>query len=128
VFDARRTHFGADSIETLTTNLGLPNIRDPGELGREIRRILSGTFLAISHFYPPGDENAGAIRESGLADHLYSGSAKRLLQAADLRVQAYNSCQGSASPTPVGQIIAGAQIDSLPVADTHLQWSVLEVR
>jgi len=128
VFDARRTPFGANSIETLTTNLGLPNITDPAELCREIRRVLSGTFLAISHFYPPADGNADAIREAGLADHLYSESAERLLQRADLRVEVHNSCQGSASPTPVGQIIEGAQIDSLPVADTQLQWSVLEVR
>ncbi|HSB89556.1 MAG TPA: Trm112 family protein [Anaerolineales bacterium] len=128
VFDARRTPFSANSIEILTTNLGLPNIKDPGELCREIRRVLSGTFLAISHFYPPADGNADAIREAGLADHLYSESAERLLKRADLRVQTHNSCQGSASPTPVGQVLEGAQIDSLPVADTQLQWSVLEVR
>ncbi len=127
VFDARRTPFATHSIETLTTNLGLPNIKDSGKLGDEIRRILSGTFLAISHFYPPADKNEEAIRSAGLADHLYLESVMNAMQRAHLKVRALNLCQGSSSPTPVGQVIEGAQIDSLPVADTELQWSVLEV-
>ena len=128
VFDARRTPFAPHSIETLTTNLGLPNIKNAGQLCGEIRRILSGTFLAISHFYPPGDKNAHAIREAGLADHLYLESVMRLMQRAHLKVRTLNSCQGPASPTPVGQVIEGARIDGLPVEDTELRWSVLEIR
>jgi len=128
VLDARRTPFATHSIETLTTNLGLPNIKDSGQLCNEIRRILSGIFLAISHFYPPADKNAEAIRQVGLADHLYLDSIMHLMQQAHLSVRALNPCQGSASPTPVGQLIEGARIDALPVAETELQWSVLEVR
>jgi uncharacterized protein YbaR (Trm112 family) len=66
-FDARRTPFKDGSVAALTTNLGLPNIEEPGGLLKELRRIVADAFLAISHFYPEEDEaNAGAIREAGL--------------------------------------------------------------
>ena len=55
-FDARRTPFKDGAVKLLTTNLGLPNIEEPGDLLKELRRIVDGVFLAISHFYPEEDE------------------------------------------------------------------------
>lgn len=37
-FDARRTPFKDGAVENLTTNLGLPNIEEPGSLLKELRR------------------------------------------------------------------------------------------
>jgi uncharacterized protein YbaR (Trm112 family) len=55
-FDARKTPFREKSVGIMTTNLGLPNIENPGELVSELHRILGGKFLGISHFFPPEDE------------------------------------------------------------------------
>lgn len=44
-FDARRTPFRDGAVEILTTYQGLLNISEPGALLRELRRIVSGTFL-----------------------------------------------------------------------------------
>ena len=75
-FDSRCTLFKDRAVETLTTNLGLPNIEEPGSLLRELRRIAAGAFLAISNFYPEEDEaNAKVIREAGLETLLYRRTA-----------------------------------------------------
>lgn len=126
-FDAKRTPFKTGSVQTLTTNVGLPNIKAAAELHEEIRRILSGTFFAISHFYPPGDENAQTISQAGLADRLYHRPATQWMRDARLQVQVQNLCRGAAAPTPAAEVIAGARIDGLPVAETQLEWCVLEV-
>ena len=64
-FDARRTPFKNRAVRTLTTNLGLPNFEEPGNLLRELKRIVAGVFLAVSHFYSEEDEaNAKVIREA----------------------------------------------------------------
>ncbi|MGC8785826.1 MAG: methyltransferase domain-containing protein, partial [Anaerolineae bacterium] len=54
-FDARRAPFKNGAIKTLTTYQGLANIRDPGNLLQELRRIVSGLFLALSIFFPEDD-------------------------------------------------------------------------
>jgi uncharacterized protein YbaR (Trm112 family) len=65
-FDARRTPFKSGAVTTLTSNLGLPNIDGPDLLVPELRRIVSGTLLAISYFIPEDDTpNVRAIQASG---------------------------------------------------------------
>ena len=125
-FDARRTPFKGGAVETLTTNLGLPNIEEPGDLLRELRRVVSGTFLAITHFYPEDDKaNAAAIREAGLSSLLFSESALACFAAAGWRVEMANVCAGKARPTPTSLVLEGAGIDAFPVAETVLEWCVL---
>lgn len=125
-FDARRTPFRARAVETLTTNLGLPNIRGPGELLPELARITAGQLLAISHFYPPEDEvNGQVIRQAGLEMMVYREQALGAFEEAGWRVAVLNSCRGEAQPTPVSAILDGAGIDGLPVAVTELEWGVL---
>ena len=125
-FDARRTPFKDSAVETMTTNVGLPNIAEPGSLLKELRRIVDGTFLAISHFYPEEDSaNAAAIREAGLGASLYRRTLLEHYVQAGWKVALKNRCVCEAHPTPVGVVIEGAGIDGLPVADTHLEWGVL---
>ena len=126
VLDARKMPFHSRTVPTLTTNLGLANIRAPGQAVREIRRILKGHFFAISHFYPPGDGNELAIAESGLAETLYEEQTLHIMTKSGLRVNLHNQCESLALPTPVGEIIEGAIIDRLPQVQTRLRWSVLE--
>jgi len=125
-FDARRTPFKSGGIQALTTNLGLPNIRSADDLLRELRRVVAGTFLAISHFFPEDDAaNATRIRELGLEDSLYRRRALQALAQAGWQVEVENACIGRALPTPSGVVLDGASIDSIPAAETWLEWCVL---
>ena len=128
-FDARRTPFRDGIVPLLTTYLGLPNIERPGELLAELRRIVGGAFLAISHFYPPGDEiNGQALRQAGLDALLYRQPTRERFARSGWQVEIANSCQGLARPTPPGVVIEGAGIDGFPVAETILEWCVVEGR
>jgi hypothetical protein len=125
-FDARHTPFTDGAVTTLTTNLGLPNIAEPGNLLVELRRIVNGVFLAISHFYPEEDEaNANVIREAGLEMLLYRRTALNHFTAAGWNIEVKNLCVGEANPTPPSVLLEGTRIDGLPVADTKLEWCVL---
>ena len=128
-FDARHTPFKTGSVATLTTNLGLPNIEAPGALLTELRRIASGIFLAISHFYAESDEdNAAAIRAAQLDTLLYKRSALQQYRDAGWEVEVKNVCIGAAQPTPSSSVVEGASVDSLPVTATNLEWCVLRAQ
>jgi len=128
-FDARRTPFKNGVVETLTTNLGLANIREPDGLLQELRRIVGGTFLAIHHFYPEDDEtNAAAIRQAGLSALLFRRSTLECFDEAGWQVEVANVCIGKAYTTPTGVVVEGAGIDAFPVAETVLEWCVLVAR
>lgn len=128
-FDARRTPFKDGMVGVLTTNVGLPNIEQPGDLLQELRRIVAGTFWAIHHFYPEDDEaNAALICEVGLDALLFRGSALKCFAEAGWQVEVSNVCAGRALPTPTGVVLAGVGIDGLPVSETMLEWCVLVAR
>jgi len=127
--DARRTPFKAGAVKTLTTNLGLPNISQPGSLLQELRRVVDGRFLAISFFYPEDDATNGAlIREAGVDVLLYRRKALEAFARSGWHVEVANSCFGRALPTPASEVLEGAAIDALPVAETTLEWGVLAAR
>ncbi len=125
-FDARRTPFKSGAIKTLTTNLGLPNLREPGDVLGELGRITTGMFFAISHFFSDDDEvNATQIRASGSASLLFRSTTLESFADAGWQVKVVNACQGIARPTPSGVILEGAGIDAWPIAETTLEWCVL---
>jgi hypothetical protein len=125
-FDARCTPFKDGAIATLTTNVGLTNIYEPGNLLAELRRIVSGVFLAISLFYPEEDEaNAKVIHEAKLDQLLYRRTALQHFAEAGWKVEMRNTCVGEAHPTPPSVLLDGARADGLPVAKTNLEWCVL---
>jgi len=125
-FDARRTPFKDGAIGSLTTNQGLPNIEEPGELLEELRRAVAGRFLTISFFYPEDDEvNSVVIREVGMERLLIRRMALETFAMAGWEVSVENACAGKAEPTPAGVVLEGARVDGLPVAGTELEWCVL---
>lgn len=125
-FDARRTPFRDGAVTTMTTNLGLPNIEEPGNLIQELHRIVSGQFLAISFFFPETDEaNGGVIRGAGLETVLYRQEMEKMFAAADWPCTLENMCAGPAQPTPPGVILPDLRPDGLPVTETTLEWAVL---
>lgn len=128
-FDARRTPFKNCAVSTLTTYQGLANIRQPGDLLRELRRIVGGSFLALTLFFPEEDEvNASAIRKLGLGELLFRRLALESFAGAGWQVEVAHSCSGKARPTPTGAVLQGAGIDALPVTETALEWCALIAR
>jgi uncharacterized protein YbaR (Trm112 family) len=124
--DARHTPFRAGSVELLTTNLGLQNIDGLGIVLRELRRIVRGRFLAVSHFYPEEDDaNSRAIGERGLLS-CFRREALAGLGEAGWQAKLANVCHGLARPTPVSDVLDGAGIDGFPVIETILEWCVID--
>lgn len=126
-FDARKIPFKARSVEIVTTNLGLPNIQGTGEFLNEVRRILSGEFLAITAFYPPNDGNSEIIAQFGLRDALYKDRLQALMTECSLEVRFEDACVGKAAPTPRGEVLEDLAVDGLPVVETELEWSLVMV-
>jgi ubiquinone/menaquinone biosynthesis C-methylase UbiE/uncharacterized protein YbaR (Trm112 family) len=125
-FDARKTPFKNGSIATMTTNLGLSNIEDPGELVNELKRIIDGTLLAITHFFPEDDEeNRKVIEQVGVEAFIYQESALGYFIEANWKASVENACSGKALPTPASRIFEGARADGLPVAPTELIWGTI---
>jgi uncharacterized protein YbaR (Trm112 family) len=125
-FDARKTPFKKGVIEVMTTNVGLINIEDPGDLLSELRRIISGTLLAVSHFYPEEDDaNRKVIEDAGLEAFVYKESALRYFSAAGWSTKVENSHMAKALPTPSSVVFEGARADGLPVAPTELEWCTI---
>jgi len=125
-FDARRSPFKDGAIKMMTTNLGIINIEEPENLLSELRRVVSGKFFAISHFYPEDDEvNAEAIKKVGLDQFLFRKPALNSFCKAGWQVKMENMMIGKAWPTPKGEVMEGAGIDAFPVTETKLEWGVL---
>lgn len=127
-FDARKTPFTKEAIAIMTTNQGLPNIEDPGNLVGEIKRIVGGTLLAISHFYPSDDDlNRAVIEKAGIETFVYKESALHTFSSDGWQIIIENSCLAKAVPTPVSEIFEDARADGLPVAPTVLEFCTIRV-
>ena len=124
-FDARKTPFKNGAVEIMTTNVGFPNITDPMNLTDELKRIVNGTLLAISHFYPAEDETNGkAIVEAGLEMFLYKETTLRCFLESGWRAEFENACASNAFPTPASDIF-DIRPDGFPIAPTVLEWCTL---
>ena len=116
---------GKENRQTATA-VGLVNIENPGNLLSELKRTISGTLLAISHFYPEDDEaNRKAIEEACLDAFSYKESALQYFSASGWSLNVENSRMAKALPTPSSIIFEGARADLLPVAPTELEWCTL---
>jgi uncharacterized protein YbaR (Trm112 family) len=124
--DARRTPFKNGSVARLTSNLGLGNLEEPGDVLAELRRVVAGELLAISQFYPADDEVHQKVLKS--TELLYREATLRRFQASGWSASVENVCHGRAEPTPKGVVLNGFGIDGLPVASTVLEWSVVVAR
>ncbi|MBN1317706.1 MAG: hypothetical protein JXA42_19640 [Anaerolineales bacterium] len=93
----------------------------------ELRRVIGGTFLAISCFYPEDDAiNRAALEKLGLDVFTYRRSALQNFETAGWQVTVENICKSGVKPTPVGEVLVGATVDTLPVVETELEWCVLD--
>lgn len=125
-FDARRTPFRNRSVRTMTSNVGLANIENPGGLLQELRRVINAELISIMLFYPRDDSVNGAqIDKLGLSSFIYEDSTLRLFDEAGFDVDLANIQVGRALPTPKSELFEGAVIDTLPIAETELTWCTL---
>ena len=126
-FDARRTPFKQGAVKTMTTLLGLSNIEHPTLLLQELRRIISGSLLAIVYFFPEGDQEANTATIHAKMDptFFFRRTTVEQFAAVGWQVELMNVCMGRAQPTPGSVILPGTQIDGLPVAETTLEWGLL---
>jgi hypothetical protein len=125
-FDARKTPFKSGAIEVMTTNVGLMNIENPGDLLSELKRIVSGTLLAVSHFFPEDDNaNRKVIEEAGIDAFVYKVSALKHFSATGWSAAVENSYLAKALPTPPSTIFEGVRADGMPVAPTELEWCTI---
>jgi hypothetical protein len=112
----------------MTTFLGLANVEHPGELLSELRRAAGGRLFAIHQAYPEGDANADLIREAGMERLAYRERFLEELAHAGWDADVVFECRAWALPTPAGVVLEGARIDGLPVAETEVDWLVIEAR
>ena len=125
-FDARKTPFKNGTIEVMTTNVGLMNIEEPGNLLHELKRIISGTLLAVSHFFPQDDDaNRKVIEDAGIDAFVYKASALKHFSSTGWNVKIENSFMARSLPTPPSIIFEGARADGMPVAPTELEWCTI---
>jgi uncharacterized protein YbaR (Trm112 family) len=128
-FDARRTPFRDGAVETMTTFVGISSVQEPGDILSELRRVVSGTLLAISVFHPPEDKvHAPVIREAGLESTIYRAPALEAFAAAGWRVEVVNARTATVRPTPRGVLLEGFQVDGFPLAETTQESCVLVAR
>lgn len=125
-FDARKTPFKNNSIEILTSNLGLPNIEHPGSVVSELNRVLKEKFMSIMMFFDESDiVHLDLLMQYGLFAYATRNKALETFRKSAWRISLENQVIVKARPTPVGEIIEGGRIDGLPIEDTKLEFCVL---
>ncbi len=128
-FDARKTPFKDNSIEILTSNMGLQNIEQPGEVIKEMNRITKGTFMPIMFFIGEDDKiHLDFFNKYLSIAYATRENAIETFKNAGWNVNIANSFLANIKPTPKGEILKGVGIDGFPIVDTKIEFCVIEAR
>lgn len=126
-FDARKTPFKDNSIETLTSNFGLQNIEQSGEVIKEMKRITKGIFMPIMFFIDKKDNiHIDLFNKYGNAAFVTKENAVETFKRAGWNVDIANSFLANIKPTPEGEILKGARIDGFPIVGTKIEFCVIK--
>lgn len=126
-FDARRTPFKDNSIETLTSNFGLQNIEQSGEVIKEMKRITKGIFMSTMFFIDKEDNvHIDLFNKYGNAAFITRENAVETFKRAGWNIDIANSFLANIKPTPEGEILKGARIDGFPIVDTKVEFCVIK--
>lgn len=125
-FDARKMPFKGNSLPIVTTNVGLQNIRDGIATLKELARVISGRFMAISLFGQEDDlATVEFLYKNGLADFGTRSKALNSFKKLGWNFSVQNAIRVRALPTPKSALIEGAGIDAIPLTETVLEWCTM---
>ncbi|GKX28784.1 hypothetical protein SH1V18_12640 [Vallitalea longa] len=128
-FDARKTPFKNNSIVNLTSNMGLQNIEQPGEVIKEMYRITKNNFTPIMTFIDNDDTvHMDLFNKFGSTAYATRKNATKTFTTAGWDMDICNSYLADIEPTPIGEIIESASIDGFPVQDTKIEYCVIHAR
>ena len=125
-FDARRTPFKSNSIEILTSNIGLPNIEQPGSVVSELYRIAKDKFMSVMHFIDSSDSiHMDFFKGYSTTAYATRDNAIETFEKCGWKVTISNSIMAEVTPTPIGQIMEGLQVDGIPLENTKFEFCVI---
>lgn len=128
-FDARKTPFKDNSVEILTSNMGFQNIKQPGEVIKEMNRITKGIFIPIMFFIDKKDKiHMDFFNDYESIAYATRDNAIDTFKKEVWNVNIANSFLANIKPTPKGEILKDANIDVFPIVDTKIEFCVVQAR
>lgn len=125
-FDARRTPFKKESVDLLTSNIGLSNVENSGKLAEEIYRIVKDRTLFYFQFLDESDQkHMDLLKKYGVQDMNVKSLCSKVFDKTKLKYTFENSIVVKIEPTPVGEIVSGAEIDGIPIHPVNCECTIL---
>ncbi|WBW97299.1 methyltransferase domain-containing protein [Oceanirhabdus sp. W0125-5] len=125
-FDARKTPFKNNSIEIMTSNLGIQNVENPGNVIDEMNRITKGKFMSVMQLIEEDDKiHMELMDKYSSTDYATKERAAVTFRRDNWNSEIQNSFIAEIKPTPKGKILEGAQIDGFPIQDTKVEYCVI---
>ena len=126
-FDARKTPFKDNSISTMTSNMGIQNIEQPGEVISEMNRITKDTFMSVMFFVDKEDKvHMDLADKYGITAYATRDNAFETFKREGWNVNIVNSFMANVKPTPEGEILKGGRIDGFPIEETTFEFCVVQ--
>lgn len=127
-FDARRSPFKDNSIELMTSNVGIQNIEQPGKVIKEMNRICKDTFLSIMMLFSSDDKvHLDFMNKFGNTSYMTEASALKTFNTEAWKCSLINKVKGNIKPTPVGEIIEMG-IDGIPIENTIVDFCIMNCK
>ncbi|WP_113672147.1 methyltransferase domain-containing protein [Vallitalea guaymasensis] len=128
-FDARKTPFRDNSIVTMTSNMGIQNIEQPGEVMREMNRITNREFMCVMQLIDEDDKvHMNFFNEFGSIAYATRANVMETYKKSGWDIKICNSFIADVKPTSEGEIIEGARIDGFPIEDTKIEFCVVKAK
>lgn len=128
-FDARKTPFRDNSITTMTSNMGLQNIEQAGEVTKELNRITQSEFMPVMCFIDKDDKtHIELLNKFGINAYSTRENAVETFKKSGWDIEICNSFLADIKPTPKGEILEGGEIDGFPIEDTQVEFCVVKLR
>ncbi|SHK54744.1 Methyltransferase domain-containing protein [Hathewaya proteolytica DSM 3090] len=126
-FDARRTPFKDNSVEYMTSNVGISNIENAGDVVKELHRICGKMFMPIMIFFKEQDTvHIDFMKKAGMESLATEKNALSYFSSQPWNCSVENSIDAHVKPTPTGVILDVLKIDGLPLEDTVDEYCVLK--
>lgn len=127
-FDGRRTPFKNNSIELMTSNMGIQNIEHPGKVIEEMNRICKNTFLSIMMLFKEEDKiHLDFMAKYGNISYMTEATSLKTFNEENWTCSLINKVKANIEPTPVGKIIEMG-IDGLPLEKTTVDFCIMNCK